>query len=170
MNRELLKQAHDALIGSVDDSRDVLTAHLADWGESWRPERIAAMRKTIADGDAAIAALEAELAKPEQPDYAPDTSVFVDGVLFAWFAVFDEAAQVWCTENHFGKWTTWQANAPVTIPITPDELKRIEADAADMAAKFKEAETRNCSRHPDAPHGPDGAGCKCHSWAPGEAS
>lgn len=31
-------------------------------------------------------------------------------------------------------------------------------------------ETHNCSRHPDAPHGPDGAGCKCQTWAPGEAS
>lgn len=63
--KQLLQQALDALIDSVDDCRNALGLHIAEWGENWPPASIAAMRKTIADGDAAIAALETELAKPD---------------------------------------------------------------------------------------------------------
>lgn len=66
MNRALLKMALDALIDSVDDSREVLNTHIGQWGADWRFERVARMRKTIENGDAAIAALEAELDKPDQ--------------------------------------------------------------------------------------------------------
>ena len=59
------------------------------------------------------------------------------------------------------------------------ELADAEAVCRALVKPFKECQEvpskvsdpkRNCSRHPDAPHGPDGAGCKCHSWAPGDAS
>lgn len=132
--KQLLQQALDALIDSVDDSRDVLNAHLADWGPNYRPERIAAMRKTIADGEAAIAALQAELAKPEPKPvgYVYWNKGHADGAL----------------DNQNLKPGTPLYSAP-TEPTS---------------------QTRNCSRHPDAPHGPDGAGCKCHNWAPGDAS
>ena len=55
--------------------------------------------------------------------------VLVDGVMVAWFADFTEEAREWCTENHFGRWLVWRATRPEIVPITPEELARVEAEA-----------------------------------------
>ena len=56
-------------------------------------------------------------------------------------------------------------------PANPGHCFMFYEEPQGVCPKHSEPhQTRNCSRHPDAPHGPDGAGCKCHSWAPGEAS
>lgn len=67
MNREVMQQALDALEDSVPDSSELVGDYLAKYGERYRPKRLAAMRKTVVDGEAAIAALRAELAKPGWP-------------------------------------------------------------------------------------------------------
>lgn len=56
-------------------------------------------------------------------------------------------------------------------PANPGHCFMFYEEPQGACPKHSEpGQTRNCSRHPDAPHGPDGAGGKCHSWAPGEAS
>lgn len=56
-------------------------------------------------------------------------------------------------------------------PANPGDCFMFFEEPQGVCPKHSEpGQTRNCSRHPAAPHGPDGAGCKCHSWAPGEAS
>jgi hypothetical protein len=65
--------------------------------------------------------------------------VLVDGVMVAWFADFTEEAREWCTENHFGRWLVWRATRPEIVPITPEELARVEAEAQRLADLFKEA-------------------------------
>lgn len=63
MSRELLKQALDALVIGA-----------------WYVDTEFGDRAELDQCNAAIEALKAELAKQDQPDYAPGTSVFVDGV------------------------------------------------------------------------------------------
>ena len=172
MNRELLKQALDALIDSVDDSRAVLAQHLENYGEHYRTERAQVMRQTVTDVEAAIAALEAELAKPEQDsgeviaelerlyknaikrefDLSQALEAAVDNNLDKLMAMSDEQIRALAGfEGHH-----------------PDDLAALARQTCEIA--LLKNKQRNCSRHPDAPHGPDGAGCKCHSWAPGDAS
>ena len=118
MNKPLLKQALDALLASrcyVDGegSDAELGVHLD-----------------------AIAALDAELAKPEGCLSNCDTCTY------AW-----------------------------SSPANPGHCYWFYEEPQGVCAKHSEPrQTSNCSRHPEAPHGPDGAGCKCHSWAPGDAS
>ena len=126
--------------------------------------------------DAAITALEAELAKPAPEPVAwvhvADTKMPWDKTLPYKFA--------------FVKDESWACAVPLyAIPLrspTDAELVELACDSKNCegnsmlpVAFAREVEalvtgTRNCSRHPDAPHGPDGAGCKCHNWALGEAS
>jgi len=56
---------------------------------------------------------------------------------------------------------------PVLYPHIPAPRGFIAQPSIDGVVRTN---TTNCNRHPDAPHGPDGAGCKCHSWSPGDAS
>ena len=65
------------------------------------------------------------------------TAVLVGGEVVAWFAVFDETAAEWCTENHFGQWLTWRATAPKTIPLTEAEYAAAEAKAEKFCAFFQ---------------------------------
>lgn len=60
------------------------------------------------------------------------TVVIVDGKLVAWFADFNEEAREWCTENFFGRWLGWKAKEPEQIPLTIEDLGRIEKDADEM--------------------------------------
>ncbi|MCR4319731.1 MAG: hypothetical protein NUV74_05270 [Candidatus Brocadiaceae bacterium] len=62
--------------------------------------------------------------------------VLVRGAVVAWFADFDEAARGWCTENHFGEWLTWRAKPPEIVPLTPEEVVKVEQDAAELYAKL----------------------------------
>lgn len=65
----------------------------------------------------------------------------------------------------------WDKTLPYKLDFEQDESWACAVQLrATLSAPEQTSQTRNCSRHPGAPHGPDGAGCKCHSWAPGEAS
>jgi hypothetical protein len=69
-------------------------------------------------------------------------AVIVRGVVVAWFATFDEAAEDWCRENHFGEWLTWRAKAPEIVPPTEDEYERlIDTALGRLAAVDKAAST-----------------------------
>ena len=72
MSREIMQQALDALV----NARDIVwNEYKNDWrhGLPTRLSQIFAMEKDCKDHDKAIAALEAELAKPEQElDYPPE--------------------------------------------------------------------------------------------------
>ena len=70
-------------------------------------------------------------------------AVIVRGVVVAWFADFDEAAEEWCTENHFGQWLIWRAKRPEIVPLTPDEMAKVEAEAARLAELFEESPNAN---------------------------
>lgn len=198
--KKLLKQALDALIDSVDDSRDVLTAHLADWGESWRPERIAAMRKTVADTEAAIAALRAELAKPDTSteqvinelerlyknalkrefDLSQALEAAVSNNLDKLMGMSDEQIRALAGfDGHHHDDLAALARQTFEIALLKAELAKhsephIPAPRGFIAQPSIDGVVRtntiNCNRHPYAPHGPDGDGCKCHSWSPGDAS
>jgi hypothetical protein len=63
--------------------------------------------------------------------------VLVRGAVVAWFAAFDDAAEDWCTENHFGEWLTWRAAAPTPIPLTEAEAAEITRKAAELHAKMR---------------------------------
>ena len=63
--------------------------------------------------------------------------VLVRGAVVAWFADFDDAAEAWCTENHFGEWLTWRAAAPTPIPLTEAEAAGIDRKAAELHAKLR---------------------------------
>ena len=159
MNRPLLKQALDALeIGA------------------WYVNTEFGDRVELDQCNAAIEALKAELAKPEPEPVAwvhvSDTKMPWDKTLPYKFA--------------FVKEESWTFAVPLyAVPLrspTDAELVELARDSKNCegnsmlpVAFAREVEalvtgTRNCSRHPDAPHGPDGAGCKCHNWALGEAS
>lgn len=66
MSKEIMQEALDALINSRDT---VWNVYQTDWrhGLPTRLSQMFAMEKECKDHDAAIAAIEAELAKPEQP-------------------------------------------------------------------------------------------------------
>jgi hypothetical protein len=66
-------------------------------------------------------------------------AVIVGGKVVAWFAEFDEAAQEWCTENHFGQWLIWRATPPVIVPLTDEEHAEVMRKAEELATLFKEA-------------------------------
>jgi hypothetical protein len=61
------------------------------------------------------------------------TCVLVDGKPVAWFHVFDDAAQDWCSENYFGRWLGRRANSPALVPFTRDELVAIEQRASELS-------------------------------------
>ena len=63
--------------------------------------------------------------------------VLVRGAVVAWFADFDDAAEDWCTQNHFGEWLTWRAAAPVPIPLTAIEQAACDKRAAALRAKLR---------------------------------
>ena len=64
--------------------------------------------------------------------------VLVRGAVVAWFADFDDEAEQWCTENHFGEWLTWRAAAPTPIPLTVAEREECEKRGAELAAHFSD--------------------------------
>ena len=63
--------------------------------------------------------------------------VLVRGRIVAWFADFDDRAEEWCTENHFGEWLTWRATAPQPIPLTEQESKEVQDKANELHAKLQ---------------------------------
>lgn len=64
-------------------------------------------------------------------------AVIVDGEAVAWFNKFDDTIADWCTENYFGRWLTCKAECPVLIPLTDDEMKKVEADTEEMMKIFE---------------------------------
>lgn len=156
MNRELLKQALDALeIGA------------------WYVNTEFGDRVELDQCNAAIEALKAELAKPEpapvghvywnkgHAEGAMDNQNLKPGTpLYA--APPDPEG---CLSNCDTCTYAWGS------PADPGHCFMFYEEPQGVCPKHSEPhQTRNCSRHPDAPHGPDGAGCKCHNWSPGEAS
>ena len=163
MNRELLKQVLDALKLAVLRSEKIIDKEY----------------------DAAITALEAELAKPDQ-------KAELDQALIA-LRIKEEEHK--CCAEDLLRWrksaeSAIQENVELRAELaTPDhepvgyvywnkghaegalDNQNLKPGTPLYAAPTEPtSQTRNCSHNPDAPHGPDGAGGKCHSWAPGEAS
>ena len=68
----------------------------------------------------------------------PGVCVMVRGKVVAWFASFDQWAQAWCTENHYGEWLAWRASAPTPTPLMAAEAAEIERKAAQLHARLKE--------------------------------
>jgi hypothetical protein len=60
-------------------------------------------------------------------------AVIVGGVVVAWFANFDEAAQEWCTENHFGQWLMRRAKPPELVPLTEAEYDEVMRQGKELA-------------------------------------
>ncbi len=175
--RTLLKQALDALVSSFHlVALDVNTIVIYRDTSSASRKRVNEAKARLTAHVTAIAALESELAKPEPEPVAwvhvSDTKMPWDKTLPYKFA--------------FVKEESWTFAVPLyAVPLrspTDAELVELARDSKNCegnsmlpVAFAREVEalvtgTRNCSRHPDAPHGPDGAGCKCHNWALGEAS
>jgi hypothetical protein len=67
-------------------------------------------------------------------------AVFVQGELVAWFAEFNDEAQEWCSENHFGQWLTWPAEAPKPIPLTAEQKSKADAKVAEWQKFFNPVE------------------------------
>ena len=63
--------------------------------------------------------------------------VLVHGRVVAWFAEFDSPAELWCTANHFGGWTTWAASAPVPRPLTQAQIDRVETAADELLGNLR---------------------------------
>jgi hypothetical protein len=63
--------------------------------------------------------------------------VIASGRMVAWFAEFNEAAHEWCTDNYFGQWILWKAKSPEIIPLTTEELKECERQAALFKLVFE---------------------------------
>jgi len=83
-------------------------------------------------------------------DEPQGTAIIVDGKIVAWFATFDDAAQGWCTENHFGKWlATWRTTPPTVIPLTTDELDAARAKAREMAKFFADGDRDGILHKPE---------------------
>ena len=97
--RELLQQALDALINSRDT---VWNVYQTDWrhGLPTRLSQMFAMEKECKDHDAAIAALEAELAQPVQPDLRKAAEMALER-LTMWLEDFPDTAVIedrWAVE------------------------------------------------------------------------
>ncbi len=60
-------------------------------------------------------------------------AVIVDGVVVAWFIDFNDEAQQWCTENHFGKWLAWRAKPPEIVTLTDAELSEAQRFGEEFA-------------------------------------
>lgn len=69
-------------------------------------------------------------------DHSFGTAVIVGGSIVAWFANFDEYAQEWCRNNHFGEWLAWRALPPTIIPPTLAELEEAAAESEDLLARI----------------------------------
>jgi len=67
---------------------------------------------------------------------AKGSAVLVCGYIVAWFADFDQAAQEWCTENHFGEWLVVRAKCPRLVPPSKKEIEAIEREARELSAKI----------------------------------
>ena len=162
MNRELLKQVLDALKLAVLRSEKIIDKEY----------------------DAAITALEAELAKPD-----PEPVAWV------------HASNYKMPGEPVGTWVSFDKDEPTSLSAVPlytaPHRSPTDAELVELARDSKnregnsmlpvafacEVETlvtgaRNCSRHPAAPHGFDRNGshaagrhvCTCESWSPGDAS
>lgn len=59
-------------------------------------------------------------------------SVIVRGSVVAWFAEWNEAAEDWCRDNHFGEWLTWRSTAPEIIPLTPTEYAECQRKTTEI--------------------------------------
>jgi hypothetical protein len=80
-----------------------------------------------------IMSIEARL----QPAQAEGVAVIADGVVVAWFAVFDDEAQEWCSYNYCGRWLTRKASPPQILPFTSEEIASIKACAEQISLLFK---------------------------------
>jgi hypothetical protein len=56
---ELIQTLTAAIEGCIDEAEEAVTRHILSFGEKYKPARIAAMRKQVADARAALAAAEA---------------------------------------------------------------------------------------------------------------
>lgn len=56
--REAIKVLRECLIDCLDDSRQAVFDHEVNYGEYFRPQRLAAVRKTVADAEKALADTE----------------------------------------------------------------------------------------------------------------
>ena len=55
---EAIKQLRECLRDCLDDSRQAVFDHEVNYGEYFRPQRLAAVRKTVADAEQALADTE----------------------------------------------------------------------------------------------------------------
>ncbi len=156
MNRELLKQVLDALKLAVLRSEKIIDKEY----------------------DAAIAALQAELAKPEPKPvgYVYWNKGHADGALDNQNLKPGTPLYAAPTEPNcrFPTCHSQEFQSRLADEVASELITHIPAPRGFIAQPSIDGvvrtSTTNCSRHPDAPHGQDGAGCKCHSWSPGEAS
>lgn len=56
--KKLILQMTEALGDCLEDSRDALTHQILTYGENYRPERVAYMRKTVTDAEAVLTAAQ----------------------------------------------------------------------------------------------------------------
>lgn len=184
MNRALLKQALDALEDSFDlVGYDFNSAVMNKDASRKAKKRVAESGARLTAHGKAMDALRAELAKPEGRLSNCDTckhawgSPANPGHCF----MFYEEPQGVCTKHSEQN----QRRSPTDVELVElvRDSKNCEGNRMLPVAFAREVEalvtgTRNCSRHPDAPHGFDrgashSAGeyvCECQSWQPGEAS
>ena len=57
---ELIQKLKAALEGCIDEADQAVTNHVLNYGEDWKPVRLAALRKQVADAREALAAAEAK--------------------------------------------------------------------------------------------------------------
>jgi len=57
---ELIQKLKTALEGFIDEAEEAVTNHVLSYGEHYKPARLAALRKQVADAREAIAAAEAK--------------------------------------------------------------------------------------------------------------
>lgn len=69
--REAAQMALDALVESVEDSREMANTFITSYGANYRPERLATLRKTVSDGEVAISNLTDALALPDAEPVQP---------------------------------------------------------------------------------------------------
>ena len=153
MSRAILQQALDAL-------KDVAqTLAWQQWGAHLGyTDNVSSTSDAVHIAKTAISALEAELAKPD-----PEPVGYV-----YWNKGHAEGAMD--TQNLKPGTPLYAAPTESNCRFPTCHSQEFQTNLANDVASELVTGTNNCSRHPDAPHGPDGAGCKCHSWAPGDAS